>query len=116
MMRCRSLDLSRCLCTAAYIAAHESLAQGGISFIYQRFYGLCARHGDGKQAAAKARAETVCGDVQTLPGVLLSFAIMAIGRDTIVVSMIWLPRGGLIGLGAGGPSNHYSGEGHERPI
>ncbi|MDB6102342.1 MAG: hypothetical protein JWO52_2341, partial [Gammaproteobacteria bacterium] len=99
-LRCRSLDLYPCLCTAAYIAPGESLAQGGISFIYQRFYGLCARHRDEKQAAVRARAEAVCGDVQTLPGILLSFAIMATGRETIVMSMMWLPRDGLIGLGA----------------
>jgi len=42
----------------------------------------------------------MCADVQTLPVVLLSFAIMAMVRDTIVMSMIWLARDGLIGLGA----------------
>jgi len=42
----------------------------------------------------------VCGDVQTLPGILLRFSIMAMVRDTIVMSMIWLAKDGLLGLGA----------------
>jgi signal transduction histidine kinase len=43
-------------------------------------------------------AAVLCGDVQTRPGVLPSFAIMVMVRDTII-SMIGLALGGLIGFG-----------------
>jgi hypothetical protein len=48
------------------------------------------RHGDEKWAAVGARADAVCGDVQTLPGILLRFANKAMVRDAIVMTMIWL--------------------------
>jgi light-regulated signal transduction histidine kinase (bacteriophytochrome) len=50
------------------------------------------RHGDEKWAAVGARADAVCGDEQTLPGILLRFANMAMVRDAIVMTMMWLPR------------------------
>jgi hypothetical protein len=49
-----------------------------LSHSYLRDFTDCVRAtATGKQAAVRARAEAVCGDVQTLPGILLSFAIMA---------------------------------------
>ena len=72
-MRCRSLDLSGCLCTGAYLGP---------------WCIACARRYL-NPLWGMALAQAVCGDVQTLPGVLLSFAIMAMVRDTIVTSMIW---------------------------
>jgi hypothetical protein len=72
-----------------------------LSHSYLRDFTDCARATATGSRLRSARAlEAVCGDVQTLPGILLSFAIMATGRETIVMSMMWLPRDGFIALGA----------------
>jgi hypothetical protein len=54
----------------------------------------------GEKGAPKPPNRRLCGTEQTGPGLLLSFAIMAMVRDTSMISMNLLAMAELIELGA----------------